>query len=164
MSELSSNQQALEWIIGKIRTRLLDYAELNELIGKEEIGREEIASAIEDTVEDFNAIDPPGYIYNIWNFPDRECLIIGTMGKLLLSGAVLHWRNQLSYSAGGLTVSTHDMGPHYERIGNQLLARFEQRADLKKRQINVNAMLTGRYGLGSDYGLLHWYNNRIQME
>lgn len=158
---LSSNQEAVEWFINKVRMRMLDFADLNELIGKEEIGKEEIGSAIEDAISDYNAIDPPGYTANIWDFPDKEMLIIGTMSKLLLSGAILHWRNQLSYSAGGLTVATHDMGPHYERIGNQLKAQFEQRADLKKRQLNVGALLGGRKGLGSDYGLLHWYENRI---
>ena len=162
MSEqLSDQQKAVEWFIKKIRTRLLDKADLNTLIGTEEIGKEEIASAIEDTVNDWNDIDPPGFTRTIWDHPDQEALIIGTMSKLLLSGAVLHWRNQLQYNAGGLTVDTHSMGPHYERMGNQYKAQFEQRTDMKKRQMNVSALLTKRSGLGSDYGLLHWYNNRL---
>lgn len=163
--ELAQKEMALEWFVNKIRMRLLDKAQLNELIGREEIGGEEIKSSIEDTVSEFNEMDPPGFTYSVWDFPAKEILIIGTMSKLLLSGAILHWRNHLTYSAGGLSVDTHSMGPHYERLGQMYKANFDRDADSKKRQINVSSMLggsgSGTMGLGSDYGLLSWYSRRL---
>lgn len=160
--QLDSNEMAIEWIVNKVRTRLLDKAELNELIGKEEIGNLEIASAIEDTISEFNSMDPPIGSFTIFNFPSQEILILGTMSKVLMSGALLHWRNSLQFSAGGLSVDTHSMGQHYERIGGMMYSKFHQMSDMKKRQINVAKLLNQRAGLGSDYGLLNWYSSRLQ--
>ena len=161
MPELNSKQQAIEWFLNKIRRRMLDYPELNELIGKQEIGDEEIKGAVGDTIDEFNTINPPIGSFDLSTFPSQEILVLGTISKLLASGALLHLRNQLSFSAGGLTVDTHSMGPAYQQIASSLDAKFRAMTIEKKKSINVKRMLNSNRGLGSDYGLMCWYNNYV---
>ena len=161
MPELTEKQKAIEWFINKIRRRMLDFPELNELIGREEVGDEEIRGAVGDTISEFNDIPPPIGGFTLNNFPSQEILVTGTIYKLLNSGALLHYRNQLSYSAGGITVDTHSMGPAYERLSERLYAKFMQMSMEKKKSINVKRMLRANRGLGSDYGLMCWYNSYI---
>lgn len=159
---LDEKNKALRWFIDRIRMRMLDYEHLNELLGAKEIRDEEILASIEDTISDWNSIPPPLADRTIWDFPDREALIIGTMSRLLMSGAILHFRNDLQYNAGGITVATHDKGGPYKALADQLMAQFQQRATTKKMSENISAMTRAKRGLGSDYGLLYWFNTSLR--
>lgn len=156
---LNDTQKAAEWFIDQIRKSMLDYEELNELINNQEISNEEIRDAINKTIDRYNNIDPPTTSRTIMDFPSRDLLISGTIARLLLSGSILHYRNQLPYSAGGISVQTHSQGSSYERLAHQLMAQFEQQADIMKRSENVQLMLGVAGGLASQFGLLNWYNS-----
>jgi len=156
---LSETQQAAEWFVKEVRTAMLDYEELNELINNQEVDYKEIKKAADRTIDRYNNIDPPISARTVWDFPSKDLLITGTIARLLISGALLHYRNQLPYSAGGISVQTHTQGPAYERLGAQLMSQFEQQADIMKRSENVQRMMGVAGGLGSQYGLLSWFNS-----
>jgi hypothetical protein len=156
---LSSLEEAKQWFIEQIRIALLDYEELNELIAREEVGDTEIKHAVNRAIEEFNSLPPPLSAYTFLNFPSKEILILGTISNLLLSGAILHFRNQLNYNAGGISVSTHDKGPAYQALSERINMRFKKMSEDLKASINVSAMLNRNAGIGSDYGLLNWYWN-----
>ena len=160
-TNMDTRREALAWYIDHIRLRIMDYEELNELIGKRETGNQEILACIEATIADWNAVPPPLSDVDIWDFPDREALTLGTMAKLALGGTFLQFRNQLSFSAGGISVNTHDKGGPYKMLHDTLYAMFRERVIEKKSSMNVQNMLRRRGGLGSDYGLLHWFGNNL---
>lgn len=160
MSEgLNEIEKAKQWFIDQIRLSILDYEELNELIGRQEIGDEEIKASINRTIEEFNTMPPPISSYTFLTFPSKEILITGTIAKLLLSGSLLHFRNQLNYNAGGISVSTHDKGGAYISLADKLYNQFKTLAGELKTTINIQEMLLRRAGVGSSYGLLNWYQN-----
>ena len=66
---LNEQQEAAEWFIDEVRTAMLDYEELNELINNQEISREEIKKAADRTIDRYNNIDPPIAARSIWDFP-----------------------------------------------------------------------------------------------
>lgn len=157
--ELNDQEKAAQWFIDQIRRSMLDYEELNELINNVEISNEEIRDAIFLTVDSFNRIDPPLNNYTVWDFPSQSLLVDGTIARLLMSGSILHYRNRLPYTAGGISVQTHDKGPDYERIAARLQAKFDQDSDIMKRSLNVQNMLAVSGGVVSQYGLMNWYRN-----
>ncbi len=160
--DLNELEEAKRWFIEQVRIAMIDDEDLNELIGREEVGDEEIKHAINRTIDEYNTTPPPlNTVRTYKDFPSKDLLIVGTMANLLLHGSILHFRNELNYNAGGISVQTHDKGQAYLALANRLKQEFTQRTTDKKISENASTLLMNCPGVGSDYGLLNWYWNSL---
>jgi len=158
---LTDTEKAIQWFVDKIRRRLVDYSSVNTLTNAVEVKDEEIKNAIEDTIDRFNSMSPPIGNRTIDDFPSQDLLIIGSMSRILESSAILHARNRMPYSAGGMNVDTHSMTTFYAQKSQELWQKFEIQADEIKQRINLSGVSGSPMGLGSSYGVMSWYNKRI---
>jgi hypothetical protein len=108
----------------------------------------EIALAIQRPVQYWNEIPPPIGEFTTQNFPFRYHWLEGICANLFFMVAEGFRRNQLSYSAAGLSLDDQNKEPNYERAGQMRWDAYRQWVRAKKAQIN----LEGGYGeVGSLY-------------
>lgn len=108
----------------------------------------EIALAIQRPVQYWNEIPPPIGEFTTQNFPFRYHWLEGICANLFFMVAEGFRRNQLSYSAAGVTLDDQNKEPNYERAGQMRWDAFREFVRSKKAQLN----LEGAYGeIGSVY-------------
>jgi hypothetical protein len=123
--------------------------ENNYLIDEVEFSDTEIAACIRRPIDKFNAMSPPlGYNLNVTNFPFREPWLVGTIGYLMQIAAAWYRRNDLPYSAGGVTVDPKDRAGEYEMLAKERLREFMESVSEIKITLNV---AQGFGGVGSQY-------------
>lgn len=109
----------------------------------------EIALAIARPVMYWN--ETPPFLddkYNTQNFPWRYHWLEGICANLFFMVAEQFRRNQLSYSAAGVTLDDQNKEPNYERAGQMRWQAYQQWVRATKAAIN----LEGGYGVvGSNY-------------
>lgn len=152
---------ALMWFTNKVRVRLIDFPKNNDLSRNFDLGDSDIHSFMEDTIAEFNETDPVIAVYDLLSFPSQEILILGCIAKGLMALAMMHQRNDMPYNAGGISASRHSMGKDLERLGSVAWQKFRSATEDKKISLNALSIMTTAHGLGSDYGLLQWYNRSI---
>jgi len=117
-----------------IREFMLDKPEINPLLRGVRWTSEDIASAIENAIDEANCIPPmlPELQYTEDNFPYKAILKQGVAGSLLRSAAINQASNQISYSADGIQVNDFDKADIFAKLGNDYWQGFQARvADLK---------------------------------
>lgn len=150
MTATSREQQ----LISIIRFYLNDYPETNILLGEEESSDSKIQLAMYMTMDEFNMQDPTGANYTADNFPSVSLLVKGSVIHLLRSAGILHSRNSLNYTAGGLSVQIWSKAKDYLTWIQSLQAEYIQMTnDLIKRLNLARAMRKMPYGLHSDFWL-----------
>lgn len=103
----------------------------------------EIALAIARPVQYWNEIPPPiDNVYNTQTFPFRYHWLEGICGNLFLMVAEQFRRNQLDYSAGGVTLNDQNKEANYERAGQARWQAYREWVRATKASIN----LEGCYG------------------
>lgn len=149
-----ANTRAVQDYINIIRFYINDYAELNVLLGEEESSDTKIILAMSMTVDEFNSMDPTGGNYTIEYFPSFSLLVKGTIIHLLRSSGILHSRNSLNYSAGGLSVQIWSKAKDYMTWIQTLQAEYTQTMMSLIKRINIaKSMRMQPYGLHSDFWL-----------
>lgn len=116
--------------------------EANFLIDATDYKVEEIMWAIRRPVEYFNEVPPPVATFRPSNFPYRYHWMQGTIGELLIMVGTWLRRNDLDYSAGGVTVMDTKKWDFYMNRGKELQKEFKDFAKQKKIEINIQ----GGYG------------------
>jgi hypothetical protein len=140
--------------IQAVRLWMRDFAELNLLIRGEESTDRMIAFAINDFLSDFNGT-PPFSIFaleDLFALNQQALAIRGTAISLLQSVMLIHIRNHLPFSDGGLSIQINDKAPLIQSVLQLLQSQYEQNKRMVKTAINVQSILdSGPSGVHSDY-------------
>jgi hypothetical protein len=108
----------------------------------------EIALAITRPIQYWNEIPPPIATFTTQDFPYRYHWLEGICANLFFMVAEQFRRNQLSYSAAGITLDDQNKEPNYERAGQMRWQTYREWVRAQKAAIN----LEGGYGeVGSLY-------------
>lgn len=100
----------------------------------------EIALAITRPVMYWNEIPPPlDVVYNTQTFPFRYHWLEGICANLFMMVAEQFRRNQLSYSAGGLSVDDQNKEAGYERAGQARWQAYREWVRATKASINLES-------------------------
>jgi hypothetical protein len=135
--------------IAEIRLHLRDSAPAESyLLDNLMFDDAEIALAITRPVMYWNEIPPPIGQFNTQNFPFRYHWLEGICANLFMMVAEQYRRNQLDYSAAGVSVNDQNKEMNYERAGQARWQAYREWVRAKKAEIN----LEGGYGeVGSLY-------------
>jgi hypothetical protein len=100
----------------------------------------EIALAITRPVMYWNEVPPPlDATYNTQNFPFRYHWLEGICANLFFMVAEQYRRNQLSYSAGGMSVDDQNKESSYERAGQMRWQAYREWVRATKASINLES-------------------------
>jgi hypothetical protein len=100
----------------------------------------EIALAIARPVMYWNEVPPPlDATYNTQNFPFRYHWLEGICANLFFMVAEQYRRNQLSYSAGGMSVDDQNKEGSYERAGQARWQAYREWVRATKASINLES-------------------------
>lgn len=154
---LSANQahdnQALS--VMEIRMSLRDVdAESNFLLDELDFKTKEIALMIRRCVDYWNEVPPPVAYYKATTFPFRYHLSIGVIGELHQMAAVYKMRNNLDYSAGGVTVADTIKWQQYSNLADKYSAQWKQWVKDTKYRMNIEGAF---YQLGSGYSRSYYW-------
>ncbi len=154
LQQPSDPRRILRGHIESVRLFMRDYAELNLLVRGEESTDRMIVWATQDFLSDFNGT-PPFTGYSLNELADRNLqhlCVRGTVITLLQSVMLLHARNYLPFSDGGLTVSINDKAPIIQSMLQLFQAAYEQNKRMVKTTFNIEQLLDyGPSGVHSDY-------------
>jgi len=135
--------------IAEIRLLIRDRCkEDNFLLDSVEFSDTEIAICVHRPVEYWNEQPPPIQTYTPATFPWRYNWADGCIGELLSIAAHNYARNNLTYSAAGLTVGDKDKSDAYAQGAQAYLERYRAWVRQKKRSINMS-LFTGSTSLRS---------------
>jgi hypothetical protein len=124
--------------VAEIRLSIRDTCpDLNFLIDAVEYSDEEIAWAMRRPIDYWNEASPNLGFHTPMDFPYRYHWLDATIGELLRMAAVWFIRNDLDYSAAGLTVADMKDGPEYMKMAEQRSAEWKNFVKAKKLEINI---------------------------
>ena len=112
--------------------------EMNFLIDQVEFKDEEIAWAVHRPVDQWNETPPPVVMFDYTSFPFRYHWLEATIAELLIMAAIWMRRNDLDYSAAGLTVEDTKKWPFYLQMAQERRKRWEDWMKNKKIEINLS--------------------------
>lgn len=137
--------------INEIRMSLMDSAaEENLLLDDVEFDDEQILLAITRPIRYWNEIPPPlSIVYDTRSFPFKDAWLRAIGAELLLFAAHNYRRNQLAYSAGGLTVDDKNKEGAYLQASQLLREEWRSFVAHKKIQLNAQDFMGS---VGSAYG------------
>lgn len=127
--------------LSEIRLMLRDSSlEENLLIDGLNFTDEEILLATKLTIQKFNDIPPRENfpIFNSSNFPFKSILLEGIIGQLFFMIAEYHRKNNLQYSAGGVSLNDKNKEPNYLQSGQMHWQEFLQLAKAEKVKMNMD--------------------------
>lgn len=116
--------------------------EANFLIDSVEFTDIEIHYAITRPIDYWNEVPPPIRKFTYQTFPFRYHWTEAVIGELLIMAATWLRRNDLDYSAGGVSVADTKKWPDYMRMGQERLTAWKKFVHDKKIEINIE----GGYG------------------
>ncbi len=121
-----------------VREALQDFPDRpGALLDGVEFSDGQIMWAMGRVVDLWNETPPPVAYYTSENFPYRNQWITATFGYLCQSAAAGYRRNQLAYSAGGVTMDDQNKYQQYEQIAEIRLAEFREFMKTEKVRINM---------------------------
>jgi hypothetical protein len=103
-----------------------------------EFSDEQIMHAIRQVVDLWNETPPPVARHTVKSFPYRYRWIQGTIAQLYRMRAHSYRRNQLNYSAGGMTIDDQNKSQEYQAISDSLMEEFRQWMLAEKIKINID--------------------------
>lgn len=137
----------------EIRTLMVDRDPAdNSLLDRVEFSTEQVLEAIVQPVQYFNEQPPPLTKFTTRDFPFQAAWQDAIIGNLLVMAAHNFRRNQLPYSAGGVSVDDKNKEGPYLAYGNQLLQSYKDFVLHKKVEINVKGFM-GNIGSPFNRGL-----------
>ncbi len=124
--------------IFEVRMAMRDISpESNFLLDATEFSNEEIAWAIQRPIDYWNEALPPVCPYTPQNFPFRHNWLNATCAELLKMCALWLRRNDLDYSAAGLSIADTKKWPEYYKISLQMQEDWKKWVQNKKISINI---------------------------
>ena len=100
----------------------------------------EIALAIQRPVQYWNEVPPPlDVVYSTQNFPFRYHWLEGICANLFFMVAEQFRRNQLSYSAAGVSLDDQNKEANYERAGQTRWQAYREWVRATKASINLES-------------------------
>ena len=157
MALLEDNAE-LQKMVNLVRMYMRDFPHLNRLIDGEESSPRMIAWAIVDAMDDFNTTPPLIGNVSVGSFPSVHLLVRGATITLLESVMMLHSRNHLSYSDGGISVSKWDKAPLIQGILQMMKSTYEEKKLRLKVAMNIRNAWGG--GVSSEYSQISgWYGS-----
>lgn len=148
-------QRARQEVRRLLRLFLNDTPELNRLIRKQESDDTRLDLALALAVDDFNITTPLLGYYQVANFPSLYMLIYGATIQVLRSAGLMQSRNELTYSAGGVSVRIFDKTANYQSWIAQFVAEYERKKQNYKIALNIDAALGS--GVASEYSVLSYF-------
>jgi len=122
----------------EIRLALRDTCpEMNFLLDAKEYDDIELMWAIRRPIEYWNEVPPPVRIYSMEDFPFRYHWMEAVVGEVMRMVATWMRRNDLDYSAAGLTVADTKKWPDYMKMGMDRLNEYKEFVRQKKIEINI---------------------------
>lgn len=122
----------------EIRLAIRDVCpEMNFLLDAVEYEDSELMWAIRRPIEYWNEIPPPVRIFSMENFPFRYHWMEAAIGELMRMIATWMRRNELDYSAAGLSVKDTNSAPEYMKMGMDRLNEYKAFVRQKKIEINI---------------------------
>jgi hypothetical protein len=112
----------------------------------------EIALAITRPIQYWNETPPPIGMYTTQNFPFRYHWLEGICANLFFMVAEQFRRNQLDYSAAGVTLNDQNKEPNYERAGQTRWQTYREWVRAQKASINLESGY-GEVGSLYQYGV-----------
>ena len=109
----------------------------NPLLHGVEFSDNQIMSAMQRPVDEWNETPPDVGIYTSVTFPFRNAWIDGTLGNLMQMASLRYLRNDLTYSAGSTQVNDMNKGPAYAQLSTSLLKIWKEWMLAKKRALNI---------------------------
>jgi len=135
--------------IAEVRLVLRDSVpEANNLLLEYEFSDTEIAFNILRPIEEWNEMLPPVNTYTAATFPYRENWRKATAGYLMRTAARKYLRDDLQYSAGGLSINDKRKWDAYENLGQKLVDEWRTWAKQEKVRLNSLACY-GSIGSGA---------------
>lgn len=123
----------------KVRTLVKDKPEMNILLENElQSGDQLIDTAMEMAVSDFNS-QVPVTSYKTDNFPNESILLYGTLHYLAAGEAERQIRNQVNYSAQGMSTNLDDKFAQYRQLSQHYYQMFMQKVQHYKKFINMES-------------------------
>ena len=111
--------------------------EANLLLDDFEFTPEEIRTAMTLAVDYWNDQPPALRNYDYDKFPWRSQLLRGTAGNLLWMAARGYGRNNLKYTAGGLSIDDQDKEQAYDAASARLTEAYHDWVIRHKRSLNA---------------------------
>ena len=134
---LESNEGA-QLTISEIRMSIRDVdPEANFLLDALEFSRQEIALCMRRCIDYWNEALPPVSIYKTTNFPWRYQYSRAVVSQLYFMAAQHKLRNDLDYTAGGVTVKDTLSYQAYQKLADYLWDEWRQWVKAKKLNINI---------------------------
>ena len=112
--------------------------EMNFLIDRVDFTDEEIVWAMRRPIDQWNELLPPVAIFTPLNFPFRYHWLEATIGELMVMVATWMRRNDLDYSAAGLSVDDTKKWPFYLQMAKERRERWEVWAKNMKIKLNLD--------------------------
>ena len=122
--------------------------EMNFLLDTVEFSTEEIMWAIRRPIDYWNEIPPPLGHFTPLTFPFRYFWLEAVVGELLRTVAVWLRRNDLDYTAAGVTIDDRKKWPTYLQMAQERQAKWEKFVRDKKIEMNIEG---GYRSLGGYY-------------
>ena len=136
-----------------VQSYMQDQEILNRLIRQEECSETDRELAIMMSVGMYNETTPISTM-TLTTFPSLNFLIEGAVIQLLTMKGILHSRNRLNYSSGGLSIQVHDKAAEYQGWIQNIVNQYYTTVQNYKKQLNLESC----YGsVGSEYHNLRWY-------
>lgn len=129
----------------RLMNRDLD-PDANELLLTYEFDDTEIAFAIMRPIDEWNEALPPVRTYTAATFPYREHWRKATIGYLMRTAGRKYLRDDLQYSAGGLSINDKRKWDAYHKMGADLIN--EWREWMLKEKVRLNSLQCYR-GMGT---------------
>lgn len=137
----------------RIREHMRDYVELNTLTDGEENSSAMIQHTIDALLEKVNSTPPPVGVLLAQALP-LDMAIDFCTSWLLESASILLMRNDVQFSAGGLTVQL-DQYRMYLQVAAQRRQRFEASLTKWKGALNMQQAVDGVGGVHSDWTIIN---------
>jgi hypothetical protein len=133
-----TNHEGGQLTIAEIRMTLRDCdPEMNFLTDQLAFTRQEYALAMRRCIDYWNESLPPVGTYTTTNFPYRYHYSRGVISQLYFLAGQHMMRNELDYSAGGVSVKDTDHWKNFEAIGAKLWEEWKTWVRDVKYNINV---------------------------
>jgi len=143
--------------VEQIRTYCKDTADMNYLLdGDVQSSDPAIELAIQLAVSDFNSLLFPTQ-FTAENIPSDSAILYGVMHHLCIGEAERNLRNQINYTAQGLSAGIDDKFEQYNRLASFYKQLFLEKARPLKQAIN-EANAWGE--VSSPYSVINEYNYR----
>lgn len=111
---------------------------LNELIDNLEFNPEQIRTAQTLVVDKWNETPPDVGVFNLYDFPWRFHLLLGTAAQLLYIAANLYRRNKLEYKIPGGGVNTNARDGDYTAAADRLWGEYTSWMKLRKSARSID--------------------------